>query len=257
MKFGDYLRQKRQGKGWTQPDAAARCEIEQSYLSKLETGKAFPSDDVFRRLAAVYDIDPGDMVGLVYPSELDRLREVTAVRDVVLRHTQQNRVAAQRWLVIGLALVMGGGGFLGLTRLDSDREVQQFVYQSWGVTRPEEPPRLLIDAMSEQYPSDAEFDADRRTQAQVLTRLAPIKRSVTEFYGPSYTEEVEGGRRYWALVGSDRQMHLSRFRWAYVPALALLFGGVACGFVSWRWTRFAPAVSDPDPAPTTGRERLR
>jgi len=50
MKFGDYLRQKREDRGWTQPEAAAKARIEQSYLSKLETGRSYPSDDVFERL---------------------------------------------------------------------------------------------------------------------------------------------------------------------------------------------------------------
>lgn len=36
MKFGDYLKQKRAERGWTQPEAASHVKIEQSYLSKLE-----------------------------------------------------------------------------------------------------------------------------------------------------------------------------------------------------------------------------
>lgn len=36
MKFGEYLKNQRTELGWTQPDAAAKAGIEQSYLSKLE-----------------------------------------------------------------------------------------------------------------------------------------------------------------------------------------------------------------------------
>ncbi|MBO6796341.1 helix-turn-helix transcriptional regulator [Maricaulis sp.] len=50
MKFGDYLRQCREAKGWTQPEAARHADIEQSYLSKLETGRSYPSEDVYSRL---------------------------------------------------------------------------------------------------------------------------------------------------------------------------------------------------------------
>ena len=50
MKFGDYLRQARETRQWTQPEAAARAGIEQSYLSTLETGKSYPSEEVFGRL---------------------------------------------------------------------------------------------------------------------------------------------------------------------------------------------------------------
>ncbi|MGE0743387.1 MAG: helix-turn-helix domain-containing protein, partial [Hyphomonadaceae bacterium] len=38
MKFGEDLKNRRTELGWTQPDAAAKASIEQSYLSKLETG---------------------------------------------------------------------------------------------------------------------------------------------------------------------------------------------------------------------------
>jgi transcriptional regulator with XRE-family HTH domain len=54
MKFGDYLRQKREARGWTQPEAANKAGIEQSYLSKLETGKSYPSEDAYARLVAAY-----------------------------------------------------------------------------------------------------------------------------------------------------------------------------------------------------------
>ncbi len=47
MKFGEYLKSQRDARGWTQPMAAEKIGIEQSYLSKLETGKASPSDEMF------------------------------------------------------------------------------------------------------------------------------------------------------------------------------------------------------------------
>lgn len=53
MKFGVYLRSLREKAGWTQPEAAEKIEIEQSYLSKLETGKCFPSEDIFSKLSRV------------------------------------------------------------------------------------------------------------------------------------------------------------------------------------------------------------
>ena len=36
MKFGEYLKSQRDARGWTQPMAAEKIGIEQSYLSKLE-----------------------------------------------------------------------------------------------------------------------------------------------------------------------------------------------------------------------------
>jgi transcriptional regulator with XRE-family HTH domain len=57
MNFGAYLKSQRDARGWTQPMAAEKIGIEQSYLSKLETGKATPSEEMFERLVNAYDID--------------------------------------------------------------------------------------------------------------------------------------------------------------------------------------------------------
>ena len=76
MQFGDYLRQTREEKGWTQPDAAAKIGIEQSYLSKLETGKSYPSEDVFARLIEAYEINIAHLSETVASSELSKLREI-------------------------------------------------------------------------------------------------------------------------------------------------------------------------------------
>ena len=75
MKFGDYLKERREEKAWTQPEAAARAGIEQSYLSKLETGKSYPSEEVYGRLVETFEIDTGDLSGRVDAADLDKLKE--------------------------------------------------------------------------------------------------------------------------------------------------------------------------------------
>ncbi|WP_025897140.1 helix-turn-helix domain-containing protein [Kordiimonas gwangyangensis] len=114
MKFGDYLREKREKHGWTQPEAAARAQIEQSYLSKLETGKSYPSEDIFSRLVKTYDIDFEDMSRTVFAAELDKLREISAVRAMVLKRGQSEARFMRAWLVAGLVMIMLGGGMFGL-----------------------------------------------------------------------------------------------------------------------------------------------
>jgi len=99
MKFGDYIRQKREANGWTQPEAAAKIDIEQSYLSKLETGKSYPSEDIFNRLLQAYDIDTGDLSRSIFSAELDKLREIKEVRSVVLER-QTNEIKFTRgWMI--------------------------------------------------------------------------------------------------------------------------------------------------------------
>lgn len=58
--LGEYLRDVRLARGWTQTYAARAAEIEQSQLSRIEraTGTSFPDPDVIERLAKLYDVNP-------------------------------------------------------------------------------------------------------------------------------------------------------------------------------------------------------
>ena len=133
MKFGDYLRQKRAERGWTQPQAASRAKIEQSYLSKLENNKSIPSGDIYARLVEAYGIDAEEMAGILFPAELDRLREIDALRDLLLQRSQADIETPRRILIAGLAALMIGGGFLGFSQLEPARMLTQYTYQSTGV----------------------------------------------------------------------------------------------------------------------------
>ena len=114
MKFGDYLRARREDKGWTQPEAAAKADIEQSYLSKLETGKSFPSQDVFERLAAAYGFDAETLAQSVDADSLKALREVGQVRAAVISLQSRSVRLARSWLAAGVAV----------NRLDLSRNTQ-------------------------------------------------------------------------------------------------------------------------------------
>ena len=76
MRFGDYIRDRRRELEWTQPDAAEKIGIEQSYLSKLESGKSYPSEDVFAALKATYKIDMDDLNVKLFSGELDQLGNI-------------------------------------------------------------------------------------------------------------------------------------------------------------------------------------
>jgi transcriptional regulator with XRE-family HTH domain len=54
--MSEAVRELRRERGWTQPALAERARIEQSYLSKLENGRAKPSREVCERLAAALDV---------------------------------------------------------------------------------------------------------------------------------------------------------------------------------------------------------
>ncbi len=221
--------------GWTQPDTAAKVEIEQSYLSKLENGKAYPSDNVFGRLVEILELDVSTLNQRLFPGELDRLRDVELVRQALLKDTHRTRTAGRRWLVAGLILVMIGGACLGLTQVDATNGRYQYTYQSTGVILAGENLDVFELAHQELDPeleSDAEQLARRN---ELIARIDDQVRTVAQFRGPMFIESVAGGQRMWRLVGGVENTVVSPFWWAVVPGTMLLLGGLGCFFVSWRW----------------------
>lgn len=219
MKFGDYLKNRRTELGWTQPEAAAKASIEQSYLSKLETGKSFPSEDVYARLVEAFSLDTEAMVGALYPAELDRLREIEAVRKHLLQREHDTRSISRRWLYAGLGGLILGGALIGLAQIDRGGAATHYTYQSEGVIRPGENANVFDD-----------IDDNPQLRARADERQIFIP----EMRGPAFTETVPDGRREWHLVGANAVLVPAKFGWALIPGFALLIGGLGCFFISWR-----------------------
>jgi transcriptional regulator with XRE-family HTH domain len=219
MKFGDYLKNRRAELGWTQPEAAAKASIEQSYLSKLETGKSFPSEDVYQRLVDAFSLDTEAMVGALYPAELDRLREIEAVRKHLLQREHDTRSATRRWLYAGLAGLVLGGALVGLAQVERGGNGMHYTYQSPGIIRPGE---------------SADVFDDVDTNPALAARADEQTIFIPEMRGPAFTETVPEGRREWRLVGANAVLIPAKFGWALVPGLALIIGGLGCFFISWR-----------------------
>lgn len=215
MKFGEYLRDKRAECGWTQPEAASRAKIEQSYLSKLENGKSIPSGDIYHRLVEAYGIDAQEMVGMLFPGELDRLREIDALRDLLLKRSHEDIRTPRRILITGLSMLMIGGGSVGFSQFEPARNLTQYTYQSTGVLA-----------------ADAPLDTDIAAGAP---RANEQTKFLTQMRGPMFTEQVPGGKRVWNLVGSNVIIKPPLYQWALIPGIALIAGGLGCFFVGWRW----------------------
>jgi transcriptional regulator with XRE-family HTH domain len=234
MKFGEYLKNRRTKLGWTQPEAAAKSGIEQSYLSKLETSKSIPSEDVYHRLVEAFGIETEAMVGTLYPAELDRLREIEAVRKHLLQRDYDMRFVTQRWLYAGLAMLILGGGFLGLAQMDRGSVTPYYTYQSSGVILPGEG-LDVFGAVDDEIDPNARDRPDQVARREALiARVDERIRSTPEMIGPSFTENVAEGRRQWRLVGSSEVRVPGRLGWAFAPGLALILGGLGCFFISWR-----------------------
>lgn len=234
MKFGEYLKNRRSELGWTQPEAAAKADIEQSYLSKLETSKSMPSEDVFQRLVEAFSIDTEAMVAALYPAELDRLREIDAVRKHLLQRDHDTRSVTRRWLFAGLAALVLGGGLVGLALVDRGGAVTHYAYQSTGVILPGEGLDVFA-GIDDEPPASAPDYADRVARRDaLLARVDERTIAIPDMRGPMFLETVPEGRRMWRLVGSSETRVTGRFSWALAPGLALIIGGLGCFFISWR-----------------------
>jgi transcriptional regulator with XRE-family HTH domain len=62
MDLAAKLVQHRKKMGWTQAIAAKNIAIQQSYLSKLESGQYHPSDEVINKLCSAYSLKPEELL---------------------------------------------------------------------------------------------------------------------------------------------------------------------------------------------------
>ncbi|WP_300527791.1 helix-turn-helix domain-containing protein [Maricaulis sp.] len=232
MKFGEYLRRRREANGWTQPEAAQRAGIEQSYLSKLETGRSYPSEEVFARLAAAFEIDPSEMAEQVTDTEIDRLREVGQVREAVAGRERRRMNVSRAWMVGGLVSLILAAASGGIAVTAQDMEQQEYHYLSYGVLNLDE----SLDAFEiVDSRVDAQDGAESQRQSEMVARLAEDYRVVGRFRGRSYNVDVEGGRRHYQLVDDRLVVTRTPLRWFAVPGLMLLAGAIGAFFISFRW----------------------
>ena len=235
MKFGDYLRRIREEKGWTQPEAAQKAGIEQSYLSKLETGKSYPSEEVFARLAEAYGFDGADVVKQVASSELAKLKEIGDVRAAILDRQRNERTAARGWLVATLALLLAGGACLGVSLQARDTEGTLRTYVSLGVLLEGEPFDVFDNFGRIPDPDHPDFSAWRERMVAMAARQDVERRATTEWWGNGFVETTPEGRRRFRLDHLEPHVEPSPLRWFLAPALALLIGSLGCAFISYRW----------------------
>jgi len=226
MKFGDYLREAREKHGWTQPEAAARAQIEQSYLSKLETGKSYPSEDIFSRLVKVYSLDVEDLSRTVFAVELDKLREIGAVRALILKRGQSETRFMRAWLVAGLFMLMLGGGMFGLAASIPVEEHYHYLYRSEGVIKADESP-MVFEFLSVGGPDGSGGRLSDRVDYKYQT--------LDESKGPNFIEQVEGGYRKFTLYEKAKQHAPVAISWHYSFGAMFLMGGLASFYIARRW----------------------
>ncbi|MBF7073547.1 helix-turn-helix domain-containing protein [Glaciecola sp. MH2013] len=236
MKFGDYLRTCREEKNWTQPEAAAKIEIEQSYLSKLETGKSFPSEDIFERLVDIYKIDLDSFYAKIHNDELEKLKSLKQVRSAILRQNNQQKKDERIWLICGLVMLIVGGASLGHALIPPQATTEN-LYRSQGELNPDE----ALDTFSVlkmRPPAEVQGidnSEQRARQKELLKRIHQLEERTYDDRGDAYVKKTLAGRRYYERVSSRTVMRYSGHKWFLIPACAFLLGALGSFYISRRW----------------------
>jgi transcriptional regulator with XRE-family HTH domain len=233
MKFGDYIRQCRERLKWTQPEAATKIEIEQSYLSKLETGKSYPSEEIFNKLADVYQINLNELYEKIPSDELNNLKDIKLVREAILNRNRAKVKTTRSWLVAGLIMLSLGGAFLAATIIPI-RSGVEYTYRSDGLLHLNEELNVY-DLVKKDY-SELNNNIDLlETRKVLLTRLSYMD-EVTDLYkGDGYVKSTLKGRRFFELIDKREVERNWANRWFLVPALMFLLGGFSSFYISRRW----------------------
>jgi len=231
MKFGDYLRQHREKQQWTQPEAASKIAIEQSYLSKLETGKSHPSEEIFDKLVQIYDMKMDDLYKQVSSEELDKLKEIKQVRNAIMKNIKAKIATTRSWLVAGFIMVILGAAFLAGAMI-SERYQPQYSYRSEGILKLDEDLNTFDLIHAEIDNDESSLIAKRQ---ELLKRIDQLDVVTTQHKGEGYVENLENGRRFFVLINTGEVPRNYTNRWFLIPALMFLLGGVCCFYISRRW----------------------
>ena len=226
MKFGDYLRQKREESGWTQPEAAARAGIEQSYISKLETGKSYPSGEIFEKLVKLYGIDVKDMGAQVTSSELEKLKEIAEVRTYILGHQKAKTTVVRTWLLAALVFMMVGGGMTVFQAAKPERIIREYVYQSDGLLLPDDGPMFFKTLELPSFP---------KATPEVVARMIVKTKTLPESAGAQFFETEGNYVRAYQIIDERTKQVNDMDRLMLAIGVAFLFGSFGCFVISHRW----------------------
>ncbi|MFK8011102.1 MAG: helix-turn-helix domain-containing protein [Marinicellaceae bacterium] len=233
MNFGHYLRECREANGWTQPDAASKIEIEQSYLSKLETGKSYPSEEIFNKLIAIYQINISTLYEKISSNDIDKLKDIHTIKQAGLKRKRNKLKTTRSWLITGFILISLSGVFLTFTIFPSYSSTK-YTYRSDGLLDSNEELRTydLVNKDVSQLNNNIYLIEKREI---LLTRLEQMDEVSSLYKGDSYVKNTLKGRRYFKLIDSREINENSTNRWFFVFFFMFLFGGLSSFYISRNW----------------------
>jgi len=218
MTLGQRIKQLRLDKELNQPELAQAIGIEQSYLSKLENDKAFPSDEMFEKLLQIFSITvEGFIAGFNQSTINNQLMKLTAVNKAQTHLNTKSVKYMLKWILVSALL-----GVLGVTLLVTGEREWAFkkkhyfnVYQSMGVVKDGES-LLLFEEPADQLDNE------------VLKRIDPKTINLSKKNGRYFVREDLNenpfGLRYYSYSGQIVKSNFSNNALRIIGLLLTILG---------------------------------
>ncbi|PHS22350.1 MAG: hypothetical protein COA85_11730 [Robiginitomaculum sp.] len=206
MLLGEKLKNLRAVHDWTQPELAAKANIEQSYLSRLENGKGLPSAEVLDRFLGVFELTPAEF--LADDTNGQMAAQLAALPQIAKAASAQKRAHYRKqraWIIVSvtsIALSFLFGGVAENAVVFPDR---LYRYVSRGVV-PE------------------------ATKNPFITQPEKYDEKYLDFYayhGELFTQVVPGGQRAYRVRISGVRNERFENRMLTLAATALFLAGMA------------------------------
>ena len=219
MTLGQKIKQLRLAKELSQPQLSLAMGIEQSYLSKLENDKAFPSDEMFNTLLTAFDVE---LESFIADFEQDyiksHLSKLSLVNQLFSAQEKRSLSFMMRWIIVSaLLIVVGGTALTGGIYEWFFKPVwtNSHLYESKGVIKQGESFRLFAESNGEGFPDHLALRLEHK--------VIEMKQDSGRYF---VKQTADGNRLYTRMRRQNNHVDNSNNHWLAAIGLCALLTGV-------------------------------
>ncbi|MFT5757741.1 MAG: transcriptional regulator with XRE-family HTH domain [Alteromonadaceae bacterium] len=224
MKLGEKIKQLRNNAGLTQPELAAKANIEQSYLSKLENDKGSPSFEVLEKITNALNFE---VMAFIESLDSHYVRDNLAHLPEVAEKYTEMRIAKQqtlkkRYIIAALMIILGIAlAFMGGSKALFPDSIYE--YKSMGVINKGE---QLEHYTIHQISIIAETGEERQTRLiDNRLRRNEIYLMSDKYLGENFIEHLADGKRRFYDLKEESNRDSALNSWLIMLGFILMLGG--------------------------------